>query len=147
MLTIIVRISNKPERSLFMKHTILSRVTLIVFLFLLPVGCDGPAEEAGEEVDETVEMQKEKLDKARDEIAEAKAEIKELQEELAAARRERDEAKNRLDESEQQRQRILQEIEQSGMANPDFKDQQEKEQDSRYLEKDQNTGMNEKQQN
>ena len=110
-----------------MKRTILFRVTLILFLFLLPVGCDGPAEEAGEEVDETVEMQTEKLDKAQHEIAEAKAEIKELQEELAAARKERDEAQKRLNESESQRQRILQEIEQSGMANPDYEDQQEKE--------------------
>lgn len=117
-----------------MKRTTLFRVTLILFLFLLPVGCDGPAEEAGEEVDETVQMQKEKLDKAQDEIAEAKAEITELQEELAEARQERDEAKNKLDESEQQRQRILQEIEQSGMTNPDNEDQQEKEQDSHYNE-------------
>lgn len=93
----------------------------LVFLFSLFFvvalsGCDGPAEEAGEEVDEAVQMQKEQLEETQEEIAEAKAQIKDLQEELAEARQERDEAKAGLENSERKRQRILKEIEQSNMT-------------------------------
>ena len=97
------------------KKTLIYLLALAFFIVLLQ-GCDGPAEEAGEEVDEAVQMQKEQLEDAQEKIAEAKAQIEDLQEELTEARQERDQARARLEESEQERQRILAEMERSGAA-------------------------------
>mgnify|MGYP001036180100 CR=1 FL=1 len=97
------------------KRTLIFLFSLCFFAVALS-GCDGPAEEAGEEVDEAVQMQKEQLEDSQEEIAEAKARIEELKEDLAEARQERDQAKTRLEKSEQDRQRILKEIEQSTMG-------------------------------
>ncbi len=109
------RVDHKPflKGDLIMKHQKkLVYVLSLCFLFLLLPGCDGPAEEAGEKIDETVEKQKENLEDAKNEITEAREEIEELKDELAQARQERDEAKTRLEEAEQERQRILKEMEQ-----------------------------------
>lgn len=91
--------------------------TLSIFLLLtLTAGCDGPTEEAGENIDQTVEMQKEKLKEAKEEIAEAKEELQEQQEELTQARKERDQAMMKLQESEQERQRVLEIMEEPTMT-------------------------------
>lgn len=87
-------------------------VLSLCFLFFLLPGCDGPAEEAGKKIDETVQEQKEQFEEAESEIAEAKSEIEDLKNELTQARQKRDEAKARLEEAEQERQRILREMEQ-----------------------------------
>jgi septal ring factor EnvC (AmiA/AmiB activator) len=72
-----------------------------IFLFL--AGCEGPAEQAGKEIDETVEQQREKLRKAedeteklREELAQAREEYRKAEEELAVARQERQQALDKM---------------------------------------------------
>ncbi len=62
-------------------------VLSLCFLFFLLPGCDnpGPAEEAGQKVDKTVQKQKGQFEKAKKEIVKAKAEIENLRNELAQA--------------------------------------------------------------
>lgn len=91
-------------------------VLSLCFLFFLLPGCDGPAEEAGEKIDESVQKQKEQFEEADKEIAEAKAEIENLRKELTQARQERDEAKARLEEAKQERQQILKAMEPSNTS-------------------------------
>jgi chromosome segregation ATPase len=97
---------------------VLVYVFSLCFLFFLLPGCEnsGPAEKAGEKIDETVQKQEEQFEEAKNEIAKAKAEIENLKNDLARARQERDEAKVRLEEAEQERQRILKEMEQSNIS-------------------------------
>jgi len=89
----------------------------LCFLFFLLPGCDspGPAEKAGERIDETVQMQKGQFEEAEKKIAAAKSEIEMLKNELTQARQERDEAKVRLEKAELERQRILREMEPSNI--------------------------------
>lgn len=54
--------------------------------------CDGPAEEAGEKLDETVEETKEQIEEAQQEIEEAREEIQENREELSEAQQKRQKA-------------------------------------------------------
>ena len=81
---------------------------LILFLFL-PVffflaGCDdGPAEQAGKEIDETVEQQREKFQ-------ETEAEIEQLRQELTQVKEENQKAEEELAIARQQRQQALDEM-------------------------------------
>jgi hypothetical protein len=107
-------------------------VLSLCFFFLLLPGCDGPgpAEEAGEKIDESVQMQQGQFEEAEKEMAKAKAEIEKLRNELTQARQERDEAKARLDAAEQERQRILKEMEQSNINEIQEKTRLEQQQNS-----------------
>ena len=91
----------------------LSLLVLLVFT----AGCnDGPAEKAGENIDQMVETHKQELEEAKKEIDEAKEELQAQQEQLAQARKERDEAMMRLQASEQERQRVLEIMEDPTLA-------------------------------
>jgi F0F1-type ATP synthase membrane subunit b/b' len=111
--------STRVDHKLFLKgNTIMTHQRMLVcvfslfFLFFLLPGCNGPAEEAGEKIDETVQEQQGQFDEAEKEIAKAKAEIENLRNDLTQARLERDEAKAGLEKAEQERRRILKEMEQ-----------------------------------
>ncbi len=77
---------------------------------LLFAGCDGPAEQAGEKVDERIQQQKEQIKDTEGEIAEAKQEIKKLQEELVQAEKESRQAQEQLNIAREERRQALAEM-------------------------------------
>jgi septal ring factor EnvC (AmiA/AmiB activator) len=104
------------------KHLIYNFSIFFVFfpIFLFLTGCEGPVEQAGKEIDETVEQQREKLQKTEDEV-------KKLREELAQAREEYRKAGEELAVARQERQQALDKIQNdlnNGATVPEDKQEQ-----------------------
>lgn len=81
----------------------LSIIFLFFAVFFFLAGCEGPAEQAGKEIDETVEQQRERL-------KETEAEIEQLRQELAQVKEENQKAEEELAIARQQRQQALEEM-------------------------------------
>lgn len=101
---------------------------LPVFLFL--AGCDGPAEKAGQEIDETVEQQREKFQ-------ETEAEIERLREELAQVKKENQKAEEELAIARQLRQQALDEMQKGLNVETPVQSQNTQEQTNQVLQESQ----------
>lgn len=70
-----------------------TRMMSIGCLMLLLGACDGPAEKAGEELDQSVEEVREEYQQLRQELVAAREELKRIQQERDQARQELEQAK------------------------------------------------------
>lgn len=87
------------------------KMLLMAALLLLPLGCNGPAEEAGEELDEQVEQIRQESVELQQQISDYTAQIAQAREELKTTRSELQAAKKELAELRQQRDQIIAEME------------------------------------
>jgi septal ring factor EnvC (AmiA/AmiB activator) len=90
------------------------RMMILILLFLLPpAGCSGPAEQAGEKLDQQVSQARGRVKELEERIKENRLKIEETRKALAELHQQLEAAKQELEQTRQERQRILQEMEPS----------------------------------
>ena len=86
------------------------KILLIVLVLLLPAGCNGPAEEAGEKLDAQVEKIRQETADLKQQMVDYRQQIKEARQELEATRKELEAAKTELVRLQQNREDIITEM-------------------------------------
>lgn len=87
------------------------RTFLICFILLMLLGCDGPAEQAGENLDAQVAASRNEVADLKRQIEDYKQTIKQTREELAASKEQLTLAQKELEVTKLSRQVILQKME------------------------------------
>ena len=87
------------------------RTLMVCFFVLFITGCDGPAENAGEDLDAKVAAALNEVADLKRQIENYKQTIKDTREELAASKEELAIAREKMEELKQSRQDVLQQIE------------------------------------
>lgn len=87
------------------------RTLVLSFLVILLIGCDGPAERAGENLDAQVGAARTEVAQLERQIEEYKQEMEQIREELAASKDQLGLARKELEEMKRSRQEILQQME------------------------------------
>ncbi|MGB3222948.1 MAG: hypothetical protein WBB23_09115 [Desulforhopalus sp.] len=87
------------------------RTFLICFFLIWLIGCDGPAEQAGENLDAEVAAARNEVADLKREIEDYKQTIKQSREELAASKEQLALAQKEMEETKMSRQEILEKME------------------------------------
>ncbi|MGB3212510.1 MAG: hypothetical protein WBB19_17550 [Desulforhopalus sp.] len=87
------------------------RTFLICLILVLIIGCDGPAEQAGENLDAEVTAARNEVAELKQQIEDYKQAIKQTREELAASKEQLTLAQKEMEETKMSRQKILKEME------------------------------------
>jgi chromosome segregation ATPase len=94
-----------------MEGFMIRKTLMLCFFVLVITGCDGPAENAGEDLDEKVSAALNEVADLKRQIEGYKLTIKDTREELAASKEQLAIAREQMEELKQSRQEVLQQIE------------------------------------
>ncbi|MDW7772608.1 MAG: hypothetical protein SCH71_06920 [Desulfobulbaceae bacterium] len=86
------------------------KIILIALLLVLPAGCKGPAEEAGEELDSRVDDIRKETKEIKEQIGDYKQQIDQARSDLETSRQELEESKAELEQLRQTRDEIITEM-------------------------------------
>ena len=86
------------------------RIILICFFLIFLTGCEGPAEQAGENLDEQVTAARKEVEDLKRQVDDYKQTIKQTREELADSKEQLALARQELEETKLSRQEILQQM-------------------------------------